>query len=1056
MAKTATRQVSIFINGKEVEGSIKNIAAAFRQAQNELATMVVGSDKYIAKLEEVQELKGRLDAHNQAIRGTKQGYDLLSAGAGKFIGIAAGAFAVDSLLAFGEQLFNTASSMDALQKKAKVVFGDTLPLITTEAEENAREMGLTNAQYIAAAAGIQDLLVPMGFQRKEAAGISAELVNLSGALSEWTGGQVSSTEVSKILSKALLGEREELKQLGISLSDADIKAALAAKGLDKLTGAALEQAKATTTLELILAKSTDAQAAYADGAGSLVRQQAEASAKIQEVAEKLATLLLPVFNRLISVAGGVLDAVGSIVGAIESVVDPAESATKAFDAQSKKVDDLTQNIAPLLGRYDELAGRTNLTTGEQAELRKIIDTVSASVPTAISGFDAYGKALGLNTSAAREFIEAEKARLKFVNKAAIEANEAAVKEAERRAKEVTQQLQSGQKDVTVRAAGGEVRTIKRSVNEDEIRALQQSASELQETLKGANAELARLKGDTIPTEKVNPEVKVAPGGTPTVDPEKAKQAGEKLNKELNVLIVKAAQFREDLLAKEGGSELSIAVRNIEKRYAAEIEKAVELEGVKNKRISETATAQRIALENLKAEEIGRAAEKIYEDQIAREQDRQKAIAAQQLADANESTKFLEDRESERKDVIEKIAEFKKTKVSELNADEQAKLADHYAELLRLAEDYFNNDQGLAADNEAKKNAIRIAAEKARNQEKDAFDNISGADQAGPIEVVNDEFADKQKKLDEYLATLKTKYKDSATDILRIQEEYNKASIELENAKGVAILGAFSTQFKGIADLFLEAFEAFSEDQRKFAVFQKGIALVQIAIDSARAISSVVAAAASSSITPIDLAIKIAAGVGTVLANIARAKKLLTEPIPVKQKAEGGALGTAKSGQRVQVTGEDDGRTYNATFLAPPKTGLLPPSPVVFTSNATGKPVLASERGPEYFIAAHDLRHPVVNYHARTIDLITHGGRGIPQFAEGGVNTTTSPNAVNSTTAVASAAVADTSVERALLAAVTTLNALLSNGIIAVIPDNTVLGIQSRFKKINDASGGFFG
>ena len=71
--------------------------------------------------------------------------------------------------------------MDALAKKARTVFGDALPQITAEAEKNARSMGLTNAEYVAAAANIQDLLVPMGFQRKEAAEAAARAVQQAAA-----------------------------------------------------------------------------------------------------------------------------------------------------------------------------------------------------------------------------------------------------------------------------------------------------------------------------------------------------------------------------------------------------------------------------------------------------------------------------------------------------------------------------------------------------------------------------------------------------------------------------------------------------------------------------------------------------------------------------------------------------------------------------------------------------------------------------------------------------------------------------------------------------------
>ena len=84
--------------------------------------------------------------------------------------------------------------------------------------------------------------------------------------------------------------------------------------------------------------------------------------------------------------------------------------------------------------------------------------------------------------------------------------------------------------------------------------------------------------------------------------------------------------------------------------------------------------------------------------------------------------------------------------------------------------------------------------------------------------------------------------------------------------------------------------------------------------------------------------------------MAQAKKILTSAPEVKQKAEGGFL---------SVTGASDGRTYNARTMSTPGTGLLPNYPVLFRSNATGSPVLASERGSEYFVSSSDLANPAI-------------------------------------------------------------------------------------------------
>jgi len=241
-------------------------------------------------------------------------------------------------------------AIDNLDAKAKTVFGETLPRVTKEAEKNASAMGLTTREYINAAAQLQDLLVPMGFTRDAAAGISTQLQNLSGALSEWTGGQKSASEVSEILSAALLGERDSLKSLGISISQADVDAALLAKGQEKLTGAALQQAQAQATLDLVLQKSTDAQAAFAAGTDSPIRQLAILKAEISTLAENIAEGATPALNGLIKVFLGLSDfvqnnkaaflAAGVAVGGYTLAVNASAVATAAA-----RVAQLALNVA---------------------------------------------------------------------------------------------------------------------------------------------------------------------------------------------------------------------------------------------------------------------------------------------------------------------------------------------------------------------------------------------------------------------------------------------------------------------------------------------------------------------------------------------------------------------------------------------------------------------------------------------------------------------------------------------------------------------------------------
>lgn len=195
--------------------------------------------------------------------------------------------------AAGKMMVDLSRNIEALDKKAKVVFGDALPGVQAWAEANKTALGLTSRETTALAVNMADLLKPMGFTSEQAAKQSQKMLDLAGALSAWSGGSKSAAEVGDLLTDAMLGETDGLKALGISLSAAEIDATLAAKGQDKLTGAALAQAQALATQELILAKSTDAQTAWKNGAKEAAEAQNNASVKAKEAKEALAVALTP-------------------------------------------------------------------------------------------------------------------------------------------------------------------------------------------------------------------------------------------------------------------------------------------------------------------------------------------------------------------------------------------------------------------------------------------------------------------------------------------------------------------------------------------------------------------------------------------------------------------------------------------------------------------------------------------------------------------------------------------------------------------------------------------
>lgn len=120
---------------------------------------------------------------------------------------------------------------------------------------------------------------------------------------------------------------------------------------------------------------------------------------------------------------------GKLIGASGE----AATALEEFESQGKKVAHLEKDIVPLINRIEELNKKTVLNATEQREMKTAIDEVARAIPYAVTEFDKYGKAIGINTEKAREYIRIQQLILQEKNREAIAAER-------RREKELLNQL----------------------------------------------------------------------------------------------------------------------------------------------------------------------------------------------------------------------------------------------------------------------------------------------------------------------------------------------------------------------------------------------------------------------------------------------------------------------------------------------------------------------------------------------------------------------------------------------------------------------------------------
>lgn len=208
-----------------------------------------------------------------------------------------------------------ASKLEQSVGGVQAVFKETAGQIKSASEGAAGALGLSKNAYNELATTLG-----AGLKNKGIADYSAQTQSLIGTgadLAAQFGG--STTDAVDALASAMRGESDPIEKYGVSLSESAIKAELVAKGQDKLTGKALEQAKAEARLSLITKQTADAQGAFGRESDTLAGKQARSAAQWENVSTKIGEIFLPMVSNVMgfmseTMIPGIDGVVSSLIG----------------------------------------------------------------------------------------------------------------------------------------------------------------------------------------------------------------------------------------------------------------------------------------------------------------------------------------------------------------------------------------------------------------------------------------------------------------------------------------------------------------------------------------------------------------------------------------------------------------------------------------------------------------------------------------------------------------------------------------------------------------------
>lgn len=195
------------------------------------------------------------------------------------------------LTILGGFLIKAASDAEEIASKFATVF-DEVPIKAKKVAEDLRKnYGLSRVESKKLLSDTGDLLVGFGFTSDSALDLSEKVNKLAVDMASFQ--NLPSARTSQTITKALLGERESLKLLGVAILEEDIKRKVQILRAQGLTFATLRQAKAYATLILTQEQSKKAMGDWARTQHQFANRLKILKSRINDIAVGFGGLLVP-------------------------------------------------------------------------------------------------------------------------------------------------------------------------------------------------------------------------------------------------------------------------------------------------------------------------------------------------------------------------------------------------------------------------------------------------------------------------------------------------------------------------------------------------------------------------------------------------------------------------------------------------------------------------------------------------------------------------------------------------------------------------------------------
>ena len=197
-----------------------------------------------------------------------------------------------------DSFVEVASSVEEMQNKFDVVFGETGDEVNQWAQDYSDAIGRNKDDIKAYLADQQNLLVGFGMTREAGAQLSEQMTTLALDLASF--GNLDETASVNNMTKAVMGESEAAKSLGAVLNDSTRAQAMATLGLSGTYDKLDQLTKMQVNYQAILSQSSDAIGDCQRSLESYESTKKRYIAKLKEIKTIIGQFFLPTYQKILS------------------------------------------------------------------------------------------------------------------------------------------------------------------------------------------------------------------------------------------------------------------------------------------------------------------------------------------------------------------------------------------------------------------------------------------------------------------------------------------------------------------------------------------------------------------------------------------------------------------------------------------------------------------------------------------------------------------------------------------------------------------------------------